>query len=212
MRESGCHLLAVVNSILDVSKIESGTYATDLEPFRFGDAVEMCRSMLQQQAKDRQLDLRVEIPPEIGEVHADKRAVKQMLINLVSNAIKFTPAGGTVAIGGKRVGSRLHFWVSDTGIGMSEDDLARIGKPFMQVQNDYTRRFEGAGLGLSLVKGLVAIHHGTMTIDSEPGHGTMVTISLPVDAPSRESAIKSAEIVTMKASKEDFHGTFRKTA
>ena len=212
VRESGCHLLAVVNSIRDVSKIESGTSATDLEPFRFGDAVEMCRSMLQQQAKDGQLDLRVEIPPEIGEVHADKRAVKQMLINLVSNAIKFTPAGGTVAIGGKRVGSRLHFWVSDTGIGMSEDDLARIGKPFMQVQNDYTRRFEGAGLGLSLVKGLVAIHHGTMTIDSEPGHGTMVTISLPVDAPSRESAIKSAEIVTMKASKEDFHGTFRKTA
>ena len=104
-----------------------------------------------------------------------------MLINLISNAIKFTPAGGTVAVGGKRVGSRLHFWVSDTGIGMSADDLARIGKPFMQVQNDYTRRFEGAGLGLSLVKGLVALHHGTMAIESEPGHGTTVTISLPVE-------------------------------
>ncbi|MEP9385620.1 PAS domain-containing sensor histidine kinase [Mesorhizobium sp. KR9-304] len=212
VHESGCHLLAVVNSILDVSKIESGAYTADLEPFRFGDAVEMCRSMLQQQAKDKELGLRVDIPPEIGEVHADKRAVKQMLINLVSNAIKFTPAGGTVAIGGKRIGSRLHFWVSDTGIGMSADDLARIGKPFTQVQNDYTRRFEGAGLGLSLVKGLVALHHGTMTIESEPGHGTTVTISLPVDAPPRESAVKTAEIVAMKAGKEDFHGTFRKTA
>jgi cell cycle sensor histidine kinase DivJ len=212
VRESGCHLLAVVNSILDVSRLESGAYPSDPEPFRFSDAVDMCRSMLQQHAKDKQLDLTVELSPEIGEVHADKRAVKQMLINLISNAIKFTPEGGTVAVGGKRVGQRLHFWVSDTGIGMSAGDLARIGKPFMQVQNDYTRRFEGAGLGLSLVKGLVALHHGTMAIESEPGHGTTVTISLPVDAPARESA--AGDIVAMKASrsKEDFDGTFRKTA
>jgi cell cycle sensor histidine kinase DivJ len=212
VRESGCHLLAVVNSILDVSRLESGAYPSDPEPFRFSDAVEMCRSMLQQHAKDKQLDLSVELSPGIGEVHTDKRAVKQMLINLISNAIKFTPEGGTVAVGGKRVGSRLHFWVSDTGIGMSAGDLARIGKPFMQVQNDYTRRFEGAGLGLSLVKGLVALHHGTMAIESEPGHGTTVTISLPVDAPVRESA--AGGIVAMKASrsKEDFDGTFRKTA
>jgi cell cycle sensor histidine kinase DivJ len=212
VRESGCHLLAVVNSILDVSRLESGAYPSDPEPFRFSDAVEMCRSMLQQHAKDKQLDLKVELSPGIGEVHTDKRAVKQMLINLISNAIKFTPEGGTVAVGAKRVGSRLHFWVSDTGIGMSAGDLARIGKPFMQVQNDYTRRFEGAGLGLSLVKGLVALHHGTMAIESEPGHGTTVTISLPVDAPVRESV--AGDVVVMKASrsKEDFDGTFRKTA
>jgi two-component system, cell cycle sensor histidine kinase DivJ len=214
VRESGCHLLAVVNSILDVSRLESGAYPTDPEPFRFGDAVDMCRSMLDQQAKDKKIRLDVEIPPEIGEVHADKRAVKQMLINLISNAIKFTPAGGTVAVGGKRVGSRLHFWVSDTGIGMSTDDLSRIGTPFMQVQNDYTRRFEGAGLGLSLVKGLVALHHGTMAMESEPGHGTTVTISLPVNAPIRESTTAAIDIFAIKASssKEDFDGTFRKTA
>lgn len=214
VRESGCHLLAVVNSILDVSRLESGSYPTDTEPFRFSDAVDMCRSMLEHQARDKGLGLQVDISPETGEVHADKRAVKQMLINLISNAIKFTPAGGTVAVGGKRVGSRLHFWVSDTGIGMSDDDLSRIGKPFMQVQNDYTRRFEGAGLGLSLVKGLVALHHGTLAIESEPGHGTTVTISLPVDAPARESATGTADIFAMKASrsKEDFDGTFRKTA
>jgi cell cycle sensor histidine kinase DivJ len=212
VRESGCHLLAVVNSILDVSRMESGAYPTDLEPFRFSDAVDLCRSMLERQAADKELDLKVALAPDIGEVHADKRAVKQMLINLISNAIKFTPAGGTVAIGGKRIGSRLHFWVSDTGIGMSADDLARIGKPFMQVQNDYTRRFEGVGLGLSLVKGLVALHHGTMAIESEPSHGTTVTISLPADAPVRESA--PGDIVAIKASrsKEDFDGTFRKTA
>jgi two-component system, cell cycle sensor histidine kinase DivJ len=213
VRESGCHLLAVVNSILDVSRLESGSYPTDLEPFLFGEAVDMCRSMLERQAADKEIDLKVALAPDIGEVHADKRAVKQMLINLISNAIKFTPPGGAVAVGGKRLGSRLHFWVSDTGIGMSADDLARIGKPFMQVQNDYTRRFEGAGLGLSLVKGLVSLHHGTMAIESEPGHGTTVTISLPVDAAPREDAIK-ADVFAMKPnrSKEDFDGTFRKTA
>ena len=78
-----------------------------------------------------------------------------MLINLISNAVKFTPTGGTVSVGANRLGSRLHFWVSDTGIGISEDDLGRIGQPFTQVRNDYTREHEGAGLGLSLVKGLV---------------------------------------------------------
>jgi cell cycle sensor histidine kinase DivJ len=211
VRESGRHLLAVVNSILDVSRIESGAYQTDPEPFRFDDAVEMCRSMLEQQAALKQIDIKVALP-EIGEVHADKRAVKQMLINLISNAIKFTPAGGTVAIGGKRAGSRLHFWVSDTGIGMSADDLARIGKPFTQVQNDYTRRFEGAGLGLSLVKGLVALHHGTMAIESEPGHGTTVTINLPVEAPVRDRAAEAAVAIKASRSREDFDGTFRKTA
>ena len=95
--------------------------------------------------------------------------------------IKFTPDGGDVVVGAKRIGSRLHFWVRDTGIGIAEEDFANLGKPFMQIQNDYTRRFEGTGLGLSLVKGLVALHEGTMSIESMPGEGTMVTISLPVE-------------------------------
>ena len=214
VRESGHHLLAVVNSILDVSRIDSGAYATNPEPFRFREAVDMCHSMLEHQASAKGLDLAVEISPEMGEIHADRRAVKQMLINLVSNAIKFTPQGGSVVIGGKRIGSRLHFWVSDTGIGISADDLSQIGKPFMQVQNDYTRRFEGAGLGLSLVKGLVSLHHGTMAIESEPGDGTTVTISLPIDGPKKPKTADAAEIVAMPASrsKEDIDGTFRKTA
>ncbi|HEY6630298.1 MAG TPA: PAS domain-containing sensor histidine kinase [Rhizobiaceae bacterium] len=214
VRESGCHLLSVVNSILDVSRLESGAYPTDPEPFRFGEAVDMCRAMLEKQAADKELAFEVALSGDIGEVHADKRAVKQVLINLISNAIKFTPAGGTVAVGGKRLGSRLHFWVSDTGIGMSADDLTRIGKPFTQVQNDYTRRFEGAGLGLSLVKGLVALHHGTMAIESEPGHGTTVTINLPADASARASLLQAADVFAMKPvkPKEDFDGTFRRTA
>jgi cell cycle sensor histidine kinase DivJ len=97
---------------------------------------------------------------------------------------------------------------------MSADDLACIGKPFKQVQNDYTRRFEGAGLGLSLVKGLVSLHHGTMAIESEPARGTTVTISLPVEPPIRDDVTAAVDVFTIKPnrSKEDFDGTFRKTA
>ncbi|MEW9837826.1 sensor histidine kinase [Mesorhizobium sp. ZMM04-4] len=213
VRESGNHLLSVVNSILDVSRLEAGAHATHAEPFRFSEAVETCRAMLARQASDRKLTLTTDIAAEIGEVHADKRAVKQMLINLVSNAIKFTPEGGAVSVGAKRIGTRLHFWVSDTGIGIPEEDLARIGEPYVQVRDDYTRQFDGTGLGLSLVKGLVALHGGSMTIDSEPGRGTTVTISLPVDRP-QPVVVESPETRAIAAniSQEAYDGTYRKTA
>ena len=125
-----------------------------------------------------------DVAPAIGEIRADRRAVQQILINLLSNAVKFTPKGGRVALRAKRIGTRLHFSVSDTGIGIAEDDLARLGQPFAQVRNDHTRQFEGTGLGLALVKGLVALHDGTMSIDSTFGQGTTVTISLPIEGPA----------------------------
>ncbi|RWI30287.1 ATP-binding protein [Mesorhizobium sp.] len=215
VKESGQHLLAVVTSILDVSRIEAGAYATEPEPFRFVEAVEMCQSMMSLQAEAKKIDLQAKIAPDAGEINADRRAVQQILINLVSNAIKFTPDGGDVVVGAKRIGSRLHFWVSDTGIGIAEEDFANLGKPFMQIQNDYTRRFEGTGLGLSLVKGLVALHEGTMSIESMPGEGTTVTISLPVNGPKGRSNDKPG-VLPMPAAKAetkgDRHGSLRKTA
>ena len=156
------------------------------------EAVEMCQSMMRLQAEAKNIDAcRHRLHRTAGEINADRRAVQQILINLVSNAIKFTPDGGDVVVGAKRIGSRLHFWVRDTGIGIAEEDFANLGKPFMQIQNDYTRRFEGTGLGLSLVKGLVALHEGTMSIESMPGEGTTVTISLPVNGPKERSADKA---------------------
>ncbi|RWO91926.1 ATP-binding protein [Mesorhizobium sp.] len=215
VKESGQHLLAVVTSILDVSRIEAGAYATEPEPFRFVEAVEMCQSMMRLQAEAKNIDLQAQIAPDAGEINADRRAVQQILINLVSNAIKFTPDGGDVVVGAKRIGSRLHFWVRDTGIGIAEEDFANLGKPFMQIQNDYTRRFEGTGLGLSLVKGLVAMHEGTMSIESMPGEGTTVTISLPVNGPYGHSNDKPG-VLPMPAAKAetkgDRHGSLRKTA
>ncbi|SIT58904.1 Sensor protein [Mesorhizobium prunaredense] len=215
VKESGQHLLAVVTSILDVSRIEAGAYATEPEPFRFVEAVEMCQSMMRLQAEAKNIDLQAQIAPDAGEINADRRAVQQILINLVSNAIKFTPDGGDVVVGAKRIGSRLHFWVRDTGIGIAEEDFANLGKPFMQIQNDYTRRFEGTGLGLSLVKGLVALHEGTMSIESMPGEGTTVTIGLPVNGPKGRSNDKPG-VLPMPAAKAetkgDRHGSLRKTA
>ncbi|RWK08119.1 MAG: PAS domain-containing sensor histidine kinase [Mesorhizobium sp.] len=217
VRESGQHLLSVVTSILDVSRIEAGAYATELEPFRFVDAVDMCRSMMRPLAEAKSITLGAQIAPDTGEINADRRAMQQILINLVSNAVKFTPDGGSVVIGAKRVGSRLHFWVSDTGIGIAEEDMANLGQPFMQIQNDYTRRFEGTGLGLSLVKGLVALHEGTMSIESAPGEGTTVTISLPVNGPKRRSGAP-AGVLPMPVAKPkgdadgDSNGSLRKTA
>jgi cell cycle sensor histidine kinase DivJ len=213
IRESGNHLLAVVNSILDVSKMEAGSYDIHPEAFRFRDAAEMCRAMMALQAEAKNVALNVRIGPGVGDVVADRRAVKQMLINLVSNAIKFTPGGGSITLAATRLGSRLHFSVSDTGIGIAEADLARIGEPFTQIQNDYTRQFEGTGLGLSVVRGLVGLHRGTMTIESAPGQGTTVAISLPVDGP-RMCEASRGEVLPMRPAEtnEEIDGTLRKIA
>ncbi|MFC5385335.1 ATP-binding protein [Aquamicrobium segne] len=223
VRDSGQHLLEVVTSILDVSRIEAGAYRTNPEPFCFMEAAEMCRSMMQLQAENKDVKLEMRVTPDMGDVNGDRRAIQQILINLASNAIKFTPQGGQVMIGAQRVGSRLHFWVSDTGIGIAQDDLARIGQPFVQVQNDYTRSFEGAGLGLSLVKGLVKLHEGTFSIDSVPGEGTTVSISIPVDGPQadkdrlvvlaqvQEQAQAQAQAAQISNKNEKMNGSLRKT-
>jgi cell cycle sensor histidine kinase DivJ len=213
IHESGNHLLSVVNSILDVSKIESGAYSIHPEPFAFADAVEMCRSMMAHQAAAKSVSLRIALAPGVEEICGDRRAIQQILINLVSNAVKFTPEGGSVVIGARRVGPRFRFWVSDTGIGIAPDDLKRLGQPFTQVQNEYTRQFEGAGLGLSLVKGLVVLHDGTMAIESAPGDGTTVTVTVPVAGPHAAPGNARRDLAERtEPSNEAGNGTQRKTA
>ncbi|TKT81475.1 PAS domain-containing sensor histidine kinase [Aquamicrobium sp. LC103] len=192
VREAGNHLLSVVNSILDVSKIESGTYHITPEPFDLGTAMGLCHSMMEPQANSKGVALSAKVPPTLGEVVGDQRAVQQILLNLLSNAVKFTPEGGSVAMNAVQTGETVQIHVSDTGIGIEECDLREIGKPFMQVQNDYTRQFQGTGLGLSLVKGLVKLHNGAMSIESAPGLGTTVTFSLPVAGKSRDIGPKPA--------------------
>ena len=181
IHQSGAHLLSVVNTMLDVSKIEAGRYELLMEPFIVSDSVKACEQMLGLTARDKGIKLTSRVPRAIGEAVADQRAIQQVLINLVGNAIKFTDRGGIVTIDAAREGGDLILTVSDTGIGIPADKLALIGQPFMQVQNEYTRKYEGTGLGLSLVKGLVALHGGSFTIASRPGEGTVITVRVPAD-------------------------------
>jgi cell cycle sensor histidine kinase DivJ len=144
--------------------------------------------MLGLQAKQKGLTLTSRIQRDIGEVVADQRAIQQVLINLAGNAIKFTESGGVVSMDAALEGTTLKLTVSDTGIGIAEDKIALLGQPFMQVQNEYSRRYEGTGLGLSLVKGLVELHGGSFAISSRAGEGTVVTILLPADGSGYVSA------------------------
>jgi cell cycle sensor histidine kinase DivJ len=181
VNQSGHHLLAVVNAMLDMSKIEAGRYELVKEPFDIASVLRSVDEMLALEASRKGVVFSTRVSRGLDEVVADRRAVKQILINLANNAIKFTEQGGVVTIDAAIRGGRLELRVSDTGIGIPADKLALIGMPFMQVQNDYTRRYEGTGLGLALVKGLVALHGGEFAIASTEGKGTVITVALPLD-------------------------------
>ncbi|SOC35508.1 signal transduction histidine kinase [Rhizobium subbaraonis] len=195
IHQSGGHLLSVVNTMLDVSKIEAGRYELLLEPFAVADSVNACEQMLALQARQKGVRLTSRVPHDIGEAVADQRALQQVLINLVGNAIKFTDKGGIVTIEAARKGRDLVLSVSDTGIGIPAEKLDLIGQPFVQVENEYTRKYEGTGLGLSLVKGLVALHGGTFVIHSDPGEGTRITITIPADGAAAAGAGETGAVV-----------------
>ena len=180
IHESGTHLLQMVNDVLDMSKIEMGAFAITPEPFAVAPLVENCRQMLHNQAEKAGIQLATEVEPGLPELEADKRACRQILLNLLSNAIKFTEPGGRVRMTVRAAGDTLVFAVEDTGIGISPQDLPRLGTPFMQAESAYSRRFDGAGLGLSVVKGLVQLHGGRLEIASELGKGTQVSVCLPL--------------------------------
>lgn len=181
IRQSGGHLLSVVNSMLDMCRIEAGRYELLVEPFTLSDTIFDCEKMLALQAREKGVTLTSRIARNIDEVYADPRAMRQILINLVGNAIKFTETGGVITVDAARSDQNLLISVSDTGIGIDQDKIRTLGQPFVQVQNDYSRQYDGVGLGLSLVKGLVALHGGEFVISSRPGEGTVVQISLPID-------------------------------
>lgn len=176
---AGSHLLSLVNTILDVSKIESGTYSIDRDEFDFPPTARECMAMLGGQAKQKNILLNDRIICPSGKLNADRRAVKQILINLLSNAIKYTDPNGFVTVDAQIDDAGLVLEVSDTGIGMSPDDLDTIAKPFTQVDNSITRNNEGTGLGLALVKGLVELHGGELEISSKLGVGTNVKVQIP---------------------------------
>ncbi len=181
INDSGQHLLSVVNGILDISKMETGNFEIAPEPFAPRTALLHCCNLLALKARDNGVDLITRAAEDLPVMNGDPRAFKQIALNLVANAIKFTERGGSVTVSAIVEGPRLMLVVTDTGIGIDAEDMARIGDPFFQAGKTYQRKHEGTGLGLSIVKGLVGLHDGEMNVQSTVGEGTTVTVALPLD-------------------------------
>jgi two-component system cell cycle sensor histidine kinase PleC len=183
IHNSGQHLLALINDILDMSKIEAGKMNLKFEPLHLEDVTEDAVRLVRNRAEAAGLQLEIDFPA-LPEVEADYRAVKQVLLNLLSNAIKFTPRAGRVTVRAEvrrdPLGERVRVSVTDTGIGIAAEDLVRLAKPFEQVESQHAKTTQGTGLGLALTKSLVEMHDGALEMTSTPGEGTTVSFILPI--------------------------------
>jgi PAS domain S-box-containing protein len=177
---SSGHLLELINDVLDMSRIEAGKQELHFTAVNVGRIMESCCRLFRAKAEAMRISLSVDVATKAPVIEADERVIRQILLNILSNAVKFTPEGGEIAAGvSTDEAGRLLVTVRDTGIGVAPEDLDKIFKPFGQVDSSIARKFEGTGLGLVLTRGLVELHGGTLTFESEPGRGTTVTVSLP---------------------------------
>jgi two-component system cell cycle sensor histidine kinase PleC len=177
---SGLHLLSLINDVLDISRIEAGRFELQEERFPLRDAIEEAVGVVKVQADGKSIAVGIGATPGEISLTADRRAMQQILINVLSNAVKFTPNGGGVRIDARRgTSGELVISVSDTGMGVPEDSLERVFAPFERAGNPATRDVEGTGLGLSITRGLVELHGGAISLASKLGRGTIVTIVLP---------------------------------
>jgi two-component system, cell cycle sensor histidine kinase DivJ len=182
IHESGEHLLHVVNEVLDLSKIEAGKFTIVKEPLDVGALVALCCDMMRHAAEKRSLSLIVDVAPDIPALPADKQACRQMLLNVIANAVKFTDPGGFVRVTARVRDGNVELSVADNGIGIAKQDLPKLGNPFVQADNSCNRAHDGSGLGLSVVNGLARLHGGRLELASTLGEGTTATIVLPYDA------------------------------
>ena len=177
---SGMHLLHVINDILDLAKIEAGVLDLTEEIVDPWSVLEGCLRFIMPKAEEDEISLSFKKGTRIPSLRADKRKLKQVFINLLSNAVKFTPRDGSVSVEIRVAGNGdLAMMISDTGIGIASELLPTVFEPFAQVDSGLDRRYEGTGLGLPLTKSMVELHGGSIEIDSEPGQGTTVTVTLP---------------------------------
>jgi cell cycle sensor histidine kinase DivJ len=207
INDSGQHLLSVVNGILDMSKMESGNFEISPEPFAPRAALLNCCNLLALKARDNAIDLVSRAPEDLPDMTGDPRAFKQIVLNLVSNAIKFTERGGRVTVSASVEGSRLMLRVTDNGVGIAADDLKRIGDPFFQAGKTYQRRHEGTGLGLSIVKSLVELHAGEIIVQSKIDEGTTVSVALPLTftPPAPQPPSNVAKLTPRSATPDQAH-------
>jgi two-component system, cell cycle sensor histidine kinase PleC len=177
---SGHYLLEVINDILDMSKIEAGRMKLDMELLDLSKTLAESLRVVSGRAQDKNLVLDADIESIISLV-ADRRATKQIIVNLLSNAVKFTPDGGKVVVRCRMLDDRITLMIADTGIGIAPQSLARLGRPFEQVESQLTKTYHGSGLGLAIARSLTHLHGGTMKLRSKLGSGTVVLVSLPRD-------------------------------
>jgi PAS domain S-box-containing protein len=179
IHESGRHLLAIINDILDLSRVEAGQTALNESTIEVQTLVGACLILVRGKAHAGGLTMSVESSTAVPAIVGDERLLKQTLLNLLSNAIKFTPRDGAVRISTKATAIGIEIAVADSGIGMSESELAKVAKPFVQLENWLVRKYEGTGLGLSIAKAFCELHGGRLEMVSAPGRGTIATIHLP---------------------------------
>jgi two-component system cell cycle sensor histidine kinase PleC len=185
---AGVHLLGLVNDVLDMAKIEAGKLELHPEELDAGHVIHECAEMMRERADNAKVQLIVDSSREPLILFADRRALNQILLNLLSNAVKFTLPGGRISVRGQNLDSRMIISVQDTGVGIPQDDLPRMGLPFAQARNRAVISQPGTGLGLALVRALAEKHHGSMRIESTEHVGTTVTVELPIRAPISAAA------------------------
>ena len=186
IHKSGSHLLELINEILDMAKIEAGKYTVQLEPVHMYAIVDEALMMIRSRAEKGDIELVNKVTPEIPYITADRRTVSQVLINLLSNAVRFTPLNGTITVNAQVLGNAITFEVTDTGLGIAPQDLQRALQPFVQVEREHGRSHEGTGLGLPLCKQFIEIQGGRFTLSSTVGEGTTASFTLPIDDAHRD--------------------------
>jgi PAS domain S-box-containing protein len=192
IHESGAHLLSLINDVLDLSKIEAGRMELDRRLISVAELAMSSTRLMEGLAKDRQIKLLVQVMPDCDAMYGDERSLKQIVINLLSNALKFTQAGGRVTLSfARRDDGGTVVTVVDTGIGMTADDIIKALDPFGQVDGEIARQHHGTGLGLPLVKAMTEAHGGYLTVDSEPGVGTTMSVHLPGEAGAFAGMVQS---------------------
>lgn len=184
IHSSASHLLSVLNDILDMSKIESGMYEILAEPFALRNCLSKTVAMMQGQAQIRSIKLQSIGFDDVPDIVADERAIRQIMINLLSNAIKFSDDNSVVSVVAERTARNICLKIEDDGIGISEEHIENLGNPFYQADSKYDRKYEGTGLGLSVVRGLLQLHEGNIEFSSVRGKGTTVTVTLPIHGQS----------------------------
>lgn len=191
IHQSGTHLLSIINDILDFSKAEASKLELHESEVDVSQVVIALTRLLGPRARDAGLELHDRIPPDLPHLWCDERKLKQMLLNLLTNAVKFTPRGGTIEVDAGCDQTGLTISVRDTGIGIAKADLVRVLQPFVQADNELSRRHEGTGLGLTLVNSMISMHGGDFHLESEIGNGTAAILKFP---PERIGSVSPPEL------------------